>query len=88
MSDYTVVNSRAPRIDAPAKATGSAVFIDDIGALGIMSETYAGSEMTWHGRGVRYARLPEIRERDDLELLDGPHPFAFTAQGDLADAAR
>jgi hypothetical protein len=33
------------------------------------------------------ALLPEIEERDDLEVLSGPHPFAFTAQGDLVDAA-
>lgn len=29
MTQYTVVNSRAPRIDAPDKATGRAKFIDD-----------------------------------------------------------
>jgi hypothetical protein len=34
------------------------------------------------------ALLPEIQERGDLELLSGPHPFAFTAQGDLVDAAQ
>jgi hypothetical protein len=32
------------------------------------------------------ALLMEIRERNDLEVLSGPHPFAFTAQGDLVDA--
>ncbi len=31
------------------------------------------------------ALLPEIREREDLEIVSGPHPFRFTAQGDLAD---
>lgn len=30
MSSYSVINSRAPRIDAPDKATGRALFIDDI----------------------------------------------------------
>ena len=30
MTTYSTVNSRAPRIDAPDKATGSAVYIDDI----------------------------------------------------------
>jgi hypothetical protein len=34
------------------------------------------------------ALLPEIQERGDLEVLSGPHPFAFTAQGDLVDAAQ
>ncbi len=30
---------------------------------------------------------PEIRERGDLEIVSGPHPFTFTTQGDLADGA-
>lgn len=51
------------RVRSEFHALTDAVFIHDIGALGIMSETYAGSEMTWHSRGVKYARLPEIRER-------------------------
>jgi hypothetical protein len=32
------------------------------------------------------ALLAEIRERNDLEVLSGPHPFAFSGQGDLVDA--
>jgi hypothetical protein len=31
------------------------------------------------------ALLAEIRERNDLEVLSGPHPFAFSDQGDLVD---
>jgi hypothetical protein len=34
------------------------------------------------------ALLPEIEARGDLEVLSGPHPFAFTVQGDLVDAAQ
>jgi 4-hydroxybenzoyl-CoA reductase subunit alpha len=30
MSNYSIINSRAPRIDAPDKATGRALYIDDI----------------------------------------------------------
>jgi 4-hydroxybenzoyl-CoA reductase subunit alpha len=30
MSQYSVINSRAPRLDAPAKATGRAVYADDL----------------------------------------------------------
>ncbi|MFA5026439.1 MAG: lactate racemase domain-containing protein [Candidatus Methylomirabilota bacterium] len=37
---------------------------------------------------VSEALLAEVRERSDLELLDGPHPFRFTEQGDLADPAQ
>jgi hypothetical protein len=33
------------------------------------------------------ALLPEIRERVDLEVVSGPHPFEFTAEGDLVDAS-
>jgi hypothetical protein len=32
------------------------------------------------------ALLAEIKERNDLEVLSGPHPFAFSDQGDLVDA--
>jgi hypothetical protein len=31
------------------------------------------------------ALLAEIKERNDLEVLSGPHPFAFSDQGDLVD---
>jgi hypothetical protein len=31
------------------------------------------------------ALLTEIRERNDLEVLSGPHPFAFSDLGDLVD---
>ena len=31
------------------------------------------------------ALLAEIRERNDLEVLGGPHPFEFSRQGDLVD---
>jgi hypothetical protein len=33
------------------------------------------------------ALLPEIRERADLEVVSGPHPFEFTAGDDLVDAS-
>jgi len=33
------------------------------------------------------ALVPEITQREDLEIVSGPHPFAFTAQGDLTDGA-
>lgn len=36
MSDYSVINSRAPRIDAPDKATGRAMFIDDFTMPGML----------------------------------------------------
>jgi CO/xanthine dehydrogenase Mo-binding subunit len=30
MTEYSTINSRAPRIDAPDKSTGRAKFIDDL----------------------------------------------------------
>jgi hypothetical protein len=37
---------------------------------------------------VSDALLPEVKERADLEIVSGPHPFTFTPQGDLVDASR
>ncbi|BBO93127.1 xanthine dehydrogenase family protein molybdopterin-binding subunit [Desulfosarcina ovata] len=36
MSDHKVINSRARRIDTPAKASGRAVFVDDISKTGML----------------------------------------------------
>lgn len=36
MSEYHVINGRAARLDAPAKATGRAVFIDDMSMPGML----------------------------------------------------
>jgi hypothetical protein len=37
---------------------------------------------------VSEALLSEVRQRADLEVVSGPHPFAFTDQGDLVDSDR
>ena len=36
MNEYKVINSRARRLDTPAKATGRAVFVDDISKPGML----------------------------------------------------
>ncbi|MBF0508571.1 MAG: molybdopterin-dependent oxidoreductase [Deltaproteobacteria bacterium] len=36
MSEYNVINSRAPRLDAPGKATGRAKYIDDMSMPGML----------------------------------------------------
>jgi len=36
MTEYDVINGRAPRLDAPAKATGRAVYVDDIKLPGML----------------------------------------------------
>ena len=36
MRDYAVINTRAPRLDAPAKATGRAKYIDDMTLPGML----------------------------------------------------
>jgi len=39
MSDFNVINTRAPRLDAPDKATGKATFIDDLTMPGMLYGT-------------------------------------------------
>ncbi|MBI4536852.1 MAG: DUF2088 domain-containing protein [candidate division NC10 bacterium] len=34
------------------------------------------------------ALLSEVRERSDLEVLSGPHPFVFTERGELVDGTQ
>ncbi|MCG6880625.1 MAG: molybdopterin-dependent oxidoreductase [Deltaproteobacteria bacterium] len=36
MTEYHVINGRAPRLDAPAKATGRAIYVDDIKLPGML----------------------------------------------------
>ncbi len=36
MNDFRVINTRKARVDAPAKATGQAVFIDDMRIPGML----------------------------------------------------
>ncbi len=36
MSQYDVIGTRAPRVDAPAKATGRAIFVDDMSMPGML----------------------------------------------------
>ena len=65
MSDYSTVNSRAPRVDAPAKATGSAVYIDDIRLPGMLYGAVLHSPLA-HARILnidtsRAKRLPGVK---------------------------
>ncbi|NIO04845.1 MAG: molybdopterin-dependent oxidoreductase, partial [Proteobacteria bacterium] len=46
---YTILNSRLPRIDAPAKATGQAIFTDDISMPGMLYGAILQSDIA-HGR--------------------------------------
>jgi CO/xanthine dehydrogenase Mo-binding subunit len=36
MTEYHVINGRAPRLDAPDKATGRAMYVDDIKLPGML----------------------------------------------------
>lgn len=47
--DYTILNSRLPRIDAPAKATGQGIFTDDISMPGMLYGAILQSPIA-HGR--------------------------------------
>jgi len=62
---YIILNSRLPRIDAPAKATGQAIFTDDISMPGMLYGAILQSPIA-HGRILRIdtskaERLPGVR---------------------------
>jgi 4-hydroxybenzoyl-CoA reductase subunit alpha len=62
---YTILNSRLPRIDAPAKATGQAIFTNDIAMPGLLHGAILQSPIP-HGRLLnidtsRAARLPGVK---------------------------
>lgn len=65
MSEFSVINRRAPRLDAPAKATGRAQYIDDLKAPGMLFGALLQSPMA-HARILsidtsRAARLPGVK---------------------------
>jgi len=65
MTDYRVINSRLPRLDAPAKATGRAVFIDDMSFPGMLHAALLQSPVP-HARILRIdtsqaERLPGVK---------------------------
>ena len=65
MSDHHVINSRLPRLDAPAKATGRAVFIDDMTFPGMLHAALLQSPLP-HARILRIdtskaERLPGVK---------------------------
>jgi len=49
MASYNVINRRAPRLDAPAKATGRAIYIDDMSLPGMLYGALLQSPIA-HGR--------------------------------------
>ncbi|MFC1823960.1 xanthine dehydrogenase family protein molybdopterin-binding subunit [Thermodesulfobacteriota bacterium] len=49
MSEYTVINRRAPKLDAPEKATGKAKYIDDLNMPGMLYGALLQSPMA-HAR--------------------------------------
>ncbi len=66
MSRYNVINSRARRIDTPDKATGRAVFIDDMALPGMLYAALLQSPVP-HARIVSIdisaaARIPGVKE--------------------------
>ncbi|RPH51135.1 MAG: 4-hydroxybenzoyl-CoA reductase [Desulfobacteraceae bacterium] len=65
MSEYTVINSRAARLDTPAKASGKAVFIDDMTMPGMLYGALLQSPFA-HARIVsidttKAKRLPGVK---------------------------
>ena len=65
MSDYRVINSRLPRVDSPAKATGRAIYIDDMSFPGMLHAALLQSPLP-HARILkidtsRAERLPGVK---------------------------
>lgn len=65
MNEYTVINKRAPRLDAPDKATGRAGYIDDLSMPGMLYGALLQSPLA-HARILhidtsRAGRLPGVR---------------------------
>ena len=65
MSDFQVINSRLPRLDAPAKASGQAVFIDDMSFAGMLHAALLHSPLP-HAKLLnidtsRAERLPGVK---------------------------
>lgn len=65
MSDFAVLNTRAPRIDAPAKATGRAKYADDLSMPGMLHAAILQSPLA-HARILnidtsKAAKLPGVK---------------------------
>jgi 4-hydroxybenzoyl-CoA reductase alpha subunit len=76
MSDYRVLNSRAPRVDAHDKATGKAVYIDDMTRPNMLHGALLQSPVA-HGRIVRL---------DVSKALALPGVVAVVTSADAGDA--
>jgi 4-hydroxybenzoyl-CoA reductase alpha subunit len=65
MTEYDVINGRAPRVDAPAKATGRAVYVDDIKLPGMLYGALLQSPLAHakilHMDVSKARRLPGVR---------------------------
>ena len=65
MADFQVLNTRAPRLDAPAKATGQAKYADDLGMPGMLYAAILQSPIA-HGKILnidtsRAKKLPGVK---------------------------
>ena len=76
MSDYRVLNSRAPRVDAFDKATGRAVYIDDMTRPNMLHGALLQSPVA-HGR---------IKRLDVSRALALPGVVAVVTSADAGDA--
>ena len=61
MTEYHVINGRAPRLDAPAKATGRAMYVDDIKLPGMLYGALLQSPLA-------HARIININTSKALKL--------------------
>ena len=76
MSTYNVINSRAPRVDAPDKATGRAVYTDDLSFSNLLYGAMVQSPLA-HGRiknidlskALRLPGVKAVMTAKDLEII-------------------
>ena len=96
MASYHVINRRVPRLDAPAKATGRAQYIDDLEAPGMLHGALLQSPIA-HGRILnidtsKAKKLPGVKavvtHEDAGYIKYGVSPARYDEQMFCSDVVR
>ena len=96
MASYNVINRRAPRLDAPAKATGRAQYVDDLTAQGMLHGAMLQSPIA-HGKILKIdtskaKKLPGVKavvtHEDAGYIKYGVSPARYDEQMFCSDVVR
>ena len=96
MGTYNVINRRAPRLDAPAKATGRAQYVDDLTAQGMLHGAMLQSPIA-HGKILnidtsKAKKLPGVKEvithKEAGYIKYGVSPARYDEQMFCSDVVR